>query len=310
MKNYHEYLEGKKRQCPEFSSWFNSSLSDLVFWNISFCFWTQWLLLGVEISSVTNQKVEKSYIQVKTCTQYSFTYLMNFMFSVIGWKKSFFFFSFCVCTDTLCTTCNSRSSNFLQKLQQFLQQQSPKNWRNPIWTNMVASLYWVLEASQVNQQISFFFFLNFSQGKSVWRGNHMKWNLTSKFWLEFLQTLIFLYRGSKARSIWFFVHWILGTGVSLLGTLSIYTGLQAYHEKTSRKISLWTTIFTAEICLVTFVYLFQDKWIYIQKQGVILGNELIRPTAADQVACPRKKQNEFAKESCWRKLVETNYLFC
>lgn len=119
-----------------------------------------------------------------------------------------------------------------------------------------------------------------------------------KFDFKILQNLIFLYRGSKARSIWFFVHWILGTGVSLLGILSIYTGLQAYHEKTSRKISLWTTMFTAEICFITFFYLFQDKWIYIQKQGVILSNELLRPTAINEVTCASEKKKEFATESC------------
>lgn len=95
------------------------------------------------------------------------------------------------------------------------------------------------------------------------------------------------------------MHWILGTGVSLLGVLSIYTGLQAYHEKTSRKISLWTTMFTVEICLITFLYLFQDKWMYIQKQGVILGDELTSPTTiTHQVASPSEKQKDLATESC------------
>ncbi|BBG99775.1 Cytochrome b561/ferric reductase transmembrane protein family [Prunus dulcis] len=104
-------------------------------------------------------------------------------------------------------------------------------------------------------------------------------------------------RGSKGRSVWFSVHWILGTAVSLLGILNIYTGLQAYHEKTSKGIKLWTIIFTAEFCFIAFFYLFQDKWVYIRKQGVILGSEPVRPTI-DQVVLPPEKQKELVTESC------------
>lgn len=98
--------------------------------------------------------------------------------------------------------------------------------------------------------------------------------------------------------MWFFGHWILGTAISLLGVLNIYTGLQAYREKTSKSIKLWTVIFTAQVCFFTFFYLFQDKWVYIQKQGVVLGNESKRSTI-DQVVLPREKKKEVAlAESC------------
>ncbi|XP_015880070.3 cytochrome b561 domain-containing protein At2g30890-like [Ziziphus jujuba] len=142
--------------------------------------------------------------------------------------------------------------------------------------------------------------ISFKNFNNSFNNNHQRIGVTlyGLIWLQALIGFSRPYRGSKARSIWFFVHWILGTGVSLLGILSIYTGLQAYHEKTSRKISLWTTMFTAEICFITFFYLFQDKWIYIQKQGVILSNELIRPTAINEVICASEKKKEFATESC------------
>lgn len=90
-------------------------------------------------------------------------------------------------------------------------------------------------------------------------------------------SLLFICRGSKRRSVWFFVHWILGTGVSLLGIINIFTGLQAYHRKASRSVRVWTILFIAEISFITFFYLFQDKWDYMQKQGVILGNDATRP---------------------------------
>ncbi|KAL5791699.1 hypothetical protein ACOSP7_000293 [Xanthoceras sorbifolium] len=95
-------------------------------------------------------------------------------------------------------------------------------------------------------------------------------------WLQALIGFLRPHRGSKGRSVWFFAHWLLGTAVCLLGILNVYTGLQAYHEKTSRSIHLWTIIFTIQISFIAFLYLLQDKWVYMKKQGVILGNEPIK----------------------------------
>lgn len=121
-------------------------------------------------------------------------------------------------------------------------------------------------------------------------------------------------RGSKARSVWFFAHWLLGTSVSLLGVLNIYTGLQAYHEKTSRSIRLWSIIFTAEMSFIAFFYLLQDKWVYTKKQGVILGDEPKRPI--DQHTSPSDTQKELVVKSCWGRkwtkaliLLTRNFLF-
>ncbi|KAI3990010.1 hypothetical protein MKX01_003713 [Papaver californicum] len=90
-------------------------------------------------------------------------------------------------------------------------------------------------------------------------------------------------KGIKGRSKWFFIHWGLGTGITLLGVINIYTGLQAYHEKTSRSIRLWSILFTIEVCLITFLYLFQDKWNYIQKQEVVLRAEPVVPTNEENI---------------------------
>ncbi|KAB8455110.1 hypothetical protein FH972_025263 [Carpinus fangiana] len=115
-------------------------------------------------------------------------------------------------------------------------------------------------------------------------------------WLQALVGFVRPKRGSKARSVWFFVHWLLGTTVSILGVLNIYTGLQAYHEKTSRSIRLWTILFTTEISFIAFFYLLQDKWVYTKKQGVILGDEPIRPS--DQHISPSDTQKELMVKSC------------
>ncbi|KAF7840459.1 cytochrome b561 domain-containing protein [Senna tora] len=78
------------------------------------------------------------------------------------------------------------------------------------------------------------------------------------------------HRGKKERSYWYLIHWILGTLVSLVGMINIYTGLKAYHKRTLKSTSLWTILFTAQVSFIAFLYLFQDKLEYLKRQGVII----------------------------------------
>ncbi|KAK8569066.1 hypothetical protein V6N12_007598 [Hibiscus sabdariffa] len=98
-------------------------------------------------------------------------------------------------------------------------------------------------------------------------------------WVQALTAALRSCRGSKGRSAWFFGHWLLGTAVSILGVINIYTGLGALHEKTSASTKLWTIVLTAEISLIVFIYLFQDKWLQLQlqKQEPVLRREPVRP---------------------------------
>nr|KJB06947.1 hypothetical protein B456_001G211700 [Gossypium raimondii] len=114
-------------------------------------------------------------------------------------------------------------------------------------------------------------------------------------WLQALTGVLRPCRGSKGRSGWFFAHWLLGTAISILGIINIYTGLRAYHEKTLRIIKPWTIVLTAEISLIAFVYLFQDKWLYIQKQGLILGDESVTPKPQDSSSTEKQKESSSEK---------------
>lgn len=89
---------------------------------------------------------------------------------------------------------------------------------------------------------------------------------------------------------------MLGTAVSLLGIINIYTGLQAYHQKTYKSTRPWTALFIIEVSLIALFYLLQDKWVYMQKQGVILGGEPVR--LIHLVATTQDKQKESTNESC------------
>lgn len=106
-------------------------------------------------------------------------------------------------------------------------------------------------------------------------------------------------RGKKERSVWFLMHWILGTIVSLVGIINIYTGLNAYHKKTKRSIGLWTVLFTAEICFIGFFYLFQDKWEFLQKQGVILeDSEGVSAPDEQHVEAQRQNPKDLLPDPC------------
>lgn len=86
------------------------------------------------------------------------------------------------------------------------------------------------------------------------------------------------------------VHWMLGTLISMVGIINIYTGLNAYHKRTQRSPGLWTLLFTAEVSFIAVYYLIQDKREYIKKQGVILGN--LEPITQDQENVQRQNRKE------------------
>ncbi|XP_054819550.1 cytochrome b561 domain-containing protein At2g30890-like isoform X2 [Prosopis cineraria] len=116
-------------------------------------------------------------------------------------------------------------------------------------------------------------------------------------WLQLLLGIFRPPRGSKRRIVWFFSHWIAGTAVSFLGVLSVYLGLQAYEEKTSKSVTAWKILFTAQMCLIVFSYLFQDKWVSLHIQGPVLDGELQTPTAPE-ICSDENKQKELKPESC------------
>ena len=100
------------------------------------------------------------------------------------------------------------------------------------------------------------------------------------------------------------LHWILGTILSLVGIINVYTGLNAYNRKTSRSTTLWTILFTAEVSFIPFFYLFQDKWEYMQKQGVTLGDLPI--TLSNQEIPESFIQKDVLPEPCGKRNALTN----
>ncbi|KAG0458143.1 hypothetical protein HPP92_023300 [Vanilla planifolia] len=103
-------------------------------------------------------------------------------------------------------------------------------------------------------------------------------------WVQPLTGFLRPQRGAKLRSLWYTGHWLLGTAISFAGIINIYMGLHAYQTKTSRSTIHWTILFTTQVFIIAFIYLMQDRWDYIKKQGVILGDEQILPS--EQIPSP------------------------
>ncbi|CAN1229106.1 Cytochrome b561 domain-containing protein At2g30890 [Linum perenne] len=121
--------------------------------------------------------------------------------------------------------------------------------------------------------------MSFKNFSNTFNNDHQRLGLSlyGIIWLQALLGFIRPSRGSKGRSFWFCVHWMSGTTLCILGIINMYTGLLAYHQKTSRSIRVWIIALTVEVCVLAFLYLLQDKWVYIKRQRVILGNDLVRP---------------------------------
>ncbi|CAN1758997.1 Cytochrome b561 domain-containing protein At2g30890 [Linum perenne] len=121
--------------------------------------------------------------------------------------------------------------------------------------------------------------MSFKNFSNTFNNDHQRLGLSlyGIIWLQALLGFIRPSRGSKGRSFWFCVHWMSGTTLCILGIINMYTGLLAYHQKTSRSIRIWIIALTVEVCVLAFLYLLQDKWVYIKRQRVILGNDLVRP---------------------------------
>ncbi|XP_073148303.1 cytochrome b561 domain-containing protein At4g18260-like [Henckelia pumila] len=120
-------------------------------------------------------------------------------------------------------------------------------------------------------------------------------------------------RGTRDRSRWYLLHWILGTTISLVGNLNIYTGLHAYHKRTSKSSKPWIIIFTAQISFMAILYLVQDKWDYMKKQRVAENGDTIisqveLDNQKDKVDEPSRKSNalgtHFSRNTALNKLFQ------
>ncbi|XP_010529155.1 PREDICTED: cytochrome b561 domain-containing protein At4g18260-like [Tarenaya hassleriana] len=122
--------------------------------------------------------------------------------------------------------------------------------------------------------------------------------LYAAMWLQFLTGVFKPSRESRRRIKWYIWHWMLGTIVTVVGVINIYTGIRAYQHKTSTRdsSSLWTILFTAEISCLVLLYLFQDKWEHFQ-QNLRRRND--NPSdQIIQVAVTRNDQKVLVPQPC------------
>ena len=71
----------------------------------------------------------------------------------------------------------------------------------------------------------------------------------------------------KGRSLWYFVHWMLGTGAVILGIVNTYSGFHSYEFFNSTSLRTVSILFSIEVSFIALFYLIQDGWNYLIQQG-------------------------------------------
>ncbi|XP_030479942.2 cytochrome b561 domain-containing protein At4g18260 [Cannabis sativa] len=111
--------------------------------------------------------------------------------------------------------------------------------------------------------------------ENLFNNNHQKIGLLLyiAIWIQAMIGFLRPHRGKRGRKVWYIMHWIFGSLISLFGIINIYTGLEGYYKRTSKSSStLWTILFTTQVSLIAFLYLYQDKKQHLEKQGLTLPN--------------------------------------
>lgn len=88
--------------------------------------------------------------------------------------------------------------------------------------------------------------------------------------IMWLQPFIGLARPSKSvatRPYWFVLHWVFGTGATILGIVNCYGGIYAYQLIFQRNIRSLNIAFSCVLAFIALAYFLQDKWSYILNQG-------------------------------------------
>ncbi|KAL2611025.1 hypothetical protein R1flu_022717 [Riccia fluitans] len=86
-------------------------------------------------------------------------------------------------------------------------------------------------------------------------------------WCQPLIGLIRPSKGSMVRSVWFFIHWLFGSGALFLGVINVYVGIRIYEFLSESSIRTLNIIFSIQIAVMCFCYLLQDRCGHMMSQG-------------------------------------------
>lgn len=99
-------------------------------------------------------------------------------------------------------------------------------------------------------------------------------------WLQPIVGLLRPERAMKGRSLWYFVHWLLGTGGVILGIVNTYSGFHSYEFLNSTSLRTVNILFSIEVSFIAVFYLIQDRWNYLIQQGP-LKTKTVAPAIVD-----------------------------
>lgn len=99
-------------------------------------------------------------------------------------------------------------------------------------------------------------------------------------WIQPIVGLLRPERGMQGRSLWYFVHWLLGTGGVILGIVNTYSGFHSYEFLNSTSLRTVNILFSMEVSFIAVFYLIQDRWGYLIQQGA-LKSKTVAPAIVD-----------------------------
>lgn len=88
-------------------------------------------------------------------------------------------------------------------------------------------------------------------------------------WLQFLLAFVRPRKGGCGRQIWYFSHWLLGTGSVILGWFNIFKGLDLYviDWPDAGSLQALYIAFSVQVAVLAFAYLFLDRWAHLLNQS-------------------------------------------
>eukprot|EP00271_Cylindrocystis_brebissonii_P014909 TRINITY_DN36593_c0_g1_i1.p1 TRINITY_DN36593_c0_g1~~TRINITY_DN36593_c0_g1_i1.p1 ORF type:complete len:260 (+),score=12.34 TRINITY_DN36593_c0_g1_i1:393-1172(+) len=74
------------------------------------------------------------------------------------------------------------------------------------------------------------------------------------------------HKGTMGRTFWYFVHWAAGTTLVLLAWSNVYSGCLLYAEDQGVSTTTVQNLFTINIAILGFLYLFFNTWARLKAQ--------------------------------------------
>eukprot|EP00249_Psilotum_nudum_P032159 c47352_g1_i1 orf=443-1234(-) len=103
-------------------------------------------------------------------------------------------------------------------------------------------------------------------------------------WLMPITGFLRPHRGVAVRPYWYGLHWLIGTAAVILGFINIYIGMRVYELITTNSLRSLNILFSIQLSFLGLIYLTQDRWNYMKRQGHVIKRASPPPLEQIQVS--------------------------